>query len=112
MPNLRYSNCSRISSSFAAIALAMSARFSESFSASAASSIASISQANSAAFFAPSIATVATGMPGGISTVESSASRPFSVEDLMGTPMTGSVVFAAIAPARCAALPAAAMIAP
>ena len=37
---------------------------------------------------------------------------PSSVEDLMGIPITGRVVFAAIAPARCAALPAAQIIAP
>ncbi len=71
-----------------------------------------ICAASSAAFFAPSMATVATGMPGGICTVDKSASSPSSVEDLTGTPMTGSVVLAAMAPARCAALPAAAMMAP
>ena len=51
-------------------------------------------------------------MPEGICTVDSSASNPSSVDDLTGTPMTGKSVFAAMAPARCAALPAAAMIAP
>ena len=66
--------------------------------------------ARMAAFFAPSIATVATGMPLGIWTVESSASMPSSFAPLHGTPMTGSVVFAAIAPATCAAMPASAMI--
>ena len=58
------------------------------------------------------MATVATGMPEGICTVESSASSPSSVEDFIGTPITGSSVFAAMAPARWAALPAAAMITP
>ena len=58
------------------------------------------------------MATVATGMPEGICTVLSSASRPSSVELFTGMPMTGSVVLAAMAPARCAALPAAAMITP
>ena len=51
-------------------------------------------------------------MPEGIWTVESRASMPSNVDDLTGMPMTGRVVFAAIAPARCAALPAAARIAP
>ena len=73
---------------------------------------ASICAAKIAALSAPSIATVATGMPEGICTVASSASRPSSVEDFTGMPMTGSVVCAASTPARCAALPAAAMITP
>ena len=34
------------------------------------------------------------------------------VDDLQGMPITGKVVFAAMAPARCAAIPAAAIIAP
>ena len=68
--------------------------------------------ASRAALAAPSMATVATGMPVGICTVESRASRPSRVEDFTGMPITGSVVFAASAPARCAALPAAAMMAP
>ena len=61
---------------------------------------------------APSMATVATGMPEGICTVDSSASRPPSCSDLMGIPITGRVVPAAMAPARWAAIPAAAMITP
>ena len=48
----------------------------------------------------------------GIITVESRASMPLNVLDLQGIPITGSVVFAAMAPARCAAMPAAAIIAP
>ena len=36
---------------------------------------------------------------------------PSRFEDLQGIPITGRVVFAAIAPARCAAIPAAAIIA-
>ena len=51
-------------------------------------------------------------IPVGICTVERSASTPSRFEDFTGIPMTGSVVLAASAPARCAALPAAAMIAP
>ena len=58
------------------------------------------------------MATVATGMPLGICTVERSASRPSRVEDFTGMPITGRVVWAASAPARCAALPAAAISTP
>ena len=36
------------------------------------------------------IDTVATGTPGGICTVDSSASSPFSADESIGTPMTGS----------------------
>src|SRR5882672_4826365 len=68
--------------------------------------------ANSAALAAPAspIAKVATGMPLGICTVESSESRPCRCLEAIGTPSTGSVVCAATTPARCAAPPAAAMI--
>ena len=65
-----------------------------------------------AALSAPSMATVATGMPEGICTVASRASRPSKVEDFTGTPMTGRVVWAASTPARWAAFPAAAMMTP
>ena len=41
--------------------------------------------------------------------IESMASRPSSIP-LMGTPITGSVVLAAITPGSAAAMPAAAMI--
>ena len=71
-----------------------------------------ICTASSAAFSAPLMATVATGMPEGICTVDSRLSRPSMVLDLTGTPMTGSTVLAASTPARCAALPAAAMMTP
>jgi hypothetical protein len=84
----------------------------QSFSASALSLTDKISIAKSAALTAPSIATVATGIPDGICTVDRRASNPSNVEDFTGIPMTGKVVFAAIAPAKCAALPAAAMMAP
>ncbi len=47
--------------------------------------------AKSAAFTPPSIATVATGIPGGIWTVDNRASNPSKV-DLIGTPITGSIV--------------------
>ena len=46
------------------------------------------------------IATVATGMPAGICTVASSESIPFNDVEGMGTPITGSVVCAAITPAK------------
>ena len=46
----------------------------------------------------------------GIITVDSRASIPSRLVDLQGMPITGSVVFAAIAPARCAAMPANARI--
>ena len=48
--------------------------------------------ASSAAFFAPAvpIASVPTGTPAGIWTIESSESDPFKVLLLIGTPRTGS----------------------
>lgn len=58
------------------------------------------------AFFAPFIETVATGMPEGICTIESRESKPFRLADLIGTPITGTGVSAAITPGRCAAPPA------
>lgn len=48
-----------------------------------------------------------TGMPLGICTVASRASRPSMAPPFMGMPITGSVVLAAKAPARWAAMPAA-----
>jgi hypothetical protein len=56
------------------------------------------------------MAMVATGTPGGIWTVASNESIPFKEEESMGTPITGTVVWAANTPARCAAIPAPAMI--
>ena len=52
------------------------------------------------------MATVATGIPRGIWTIESSESRPPRCWVGIGTPMTGRVVFAASIPGRCAAPPA------
>src|SRR6267378_6865238 len=74
---------------------------------------ASMATAYRAAFAAPAspIAKVATGMPLGICTVESSESRPCRCFDGIGTPSTGSVVCAANTPARWAAPPAPAMMA-
>ena len=54
-------------------------------------------------------ATVATGTPGGIITVLSNESIPPIPPDSIGIPMTGFVVCAASAPARWAAIPAAAI---
>ena len=62
------------------------------------------------AFLAPLMATVATGTPAGICTIDNSESWPFSVELFTGTPMTGSSVIAAAIPGRWAAPPAPAMI--
>ena len=54
-------------------------------------------------------ATVATGTPGGIITVESKESIPPIPPDSIGIPITGRTVCAANAPAKCAAMPAAAI---
>ena len=55
------------------------------------------------------MATVATGIPGGIWTVDRSESIPFKDPDGIGMPITGNVVWAATTPARWAAIPAAAI---
>src|SRR6185503_11237653 len=88
-------------------------RNSSSFAARPASESASTATAKSAALAAPAspIANVPTGMPLGICTVESSESSPCRCLEGIGTPSTGSVLCAATTPARCAAPPAAAMIA-
>ena len=57
-----------------------------------------------------SIATLATGMPFGICTIDSNASSPPNGVTLIGTPITGSGVSEAAMPGRCAAPPAPAMI--
>ena len=58
--------------------------------------------ASTAAFFALSTPTVATGTPGGICTIESSASSPSStdIDERSGTPITGSSVCAATTPGQ------------
>src|SRR5260370_19803726 len=68
--------------------------------------------ASKAALIAPAfpIAIVPTGTPPGIWAMERSESKPFSVFDSTGTPSTGSTVFEAVIPGRCAAPPAPAMI--
>src|SRR3954447_16881197 len=67
--------------------------------------------ASTAAFFALSTPTVATGTPGGICTIESSASSPSRTlfEERSGTPITGSSVCAAQTPGSAAARPATAI---
>src|SRR5215213_8533938 len=59
---------------------------------------------------APPTATVATGTPAGICTMESSESRPSRCLSGTGTPITGSGVTAASIPGRWAAPPAPAMM--
>ena len=59
---------------------------------------------------APPTATVATGMPAGICTIDSRESSPLRLASGTGTPMTGSGVTEASMPGRCAAPPAPAMI--
>jgi hypothetical protein len=66
--------------------------------------------ARTPAFFEPSMATHATGMPGGICTAESRASRPPSDLPRIGTPITGRSVWAAATPGSAADMPAPAMI--
>ena len=46
------------------------------------------------------IATVATGMPAGICTIDSSESRPSSCCSATGTPITGSEVIDAVMPGQ------------
>src|SRR3954449_2356088 len=70
-----------------------------------------IRAARTAAFFALSTPTHATGTPGGIWTMESKASSPSSTpsEERSGTPMTGRSECAASTPGNAAARPAPAM---
>ena len=56
------------------------------------------------------IASVPTGTPAGIWTIERRLSWPFSAFDSTGTPKTGSAVMEAVIPGRWAAPPAPAMI--
>jgi hypothetical protein len=67
--------------------------------------------ANIPAFLAAFKATVATGTPLGICKIDKIESHPsMELEDLIGTPITGKLVIAAIIPGKCAAPPAPAMI--
>ena len=52
------------------------------------------------------MASVPTGIPAGIWTMDSKESRPLSAADSIGTPSTGNNVLAAATPGRCAAPPA------
>ena len=72
---------------------------------------ASTAAARSAALTAPArpIASVPTGIPAGIWTIDNRLSCPDSALDSTGTPNTGSGVIAAVMPGRCAAPPAPAM---
>ena len=75
------------------------------------SEVARMRSASKAAFFAPLTATVATGMPPGIWTIERSESMPaMEFEERIGTPITGRLLSDAIMPGKCAAPPAPAMI--
>jgi len=64
--------------------------------------------ASTAALRALSTPTQATGTPGGICEIESSASRPPAIEvlEVSGTPITGRSVWAATTPGRAADRPA------
>ena len=68
--------------------------------------------ANSAALIAPGLpmASVPTGTPPGIWTMDSRLSMPFNALDSTGTPSTGRRVIEAVMPGRCAAPPAPAMM--
>jgi len=77
---------------------------------SSGSTAARIRTASRPALRAPPTATVATGTPAGIWTIESSESRPSRFFSGTGTPITGSGVTAASMPGRWAAPPAPAMI--
>jgi hypothetical protein len=74
--------------------------------------LARIETASNAAFFAPAapIASVPTGIPAGICTIESSESMPDRALLCTGTPKTGKTVCEAVMPGRCAAPPAPAII--
>ena len=77
---------------------------------SSGSATARISAARIAAFSALPMATVATGIPRGIWTIDRSESRPPRCWVGIGTPITGRIVLAASIPGRWAAPPAPAMI--
>ena len=79
-------------------------------SASAASDRARIEAARRPAFWALPMATVATGIPFGIWTIDRSESSPPRCSVGIGTPITGRAVLAASMPGRWAAPPAPATI--
>src|ERR1700687_3606165 len=90
---------------------AISSRYACSLARSSGRDEARIATASRPAFAAPDgpMATVATGTPFGIWTVDSRESRPFKALTI-GTQITGRTVWAATAPARWAAPPAPAII--
>jgi hypothetical protein len=100
------------SASLAITCCSMVRRNSASLPVSSLSLTASICTAKRAALRAPPLpmAMVATGIPAGICTIDSSASSPFSGDESIGTAITGSTVPAAMTPARCAAQPAPAIM--
>ncbi len=73
---------------------------------SSASDAARMRTASRPALRALPTATVATGMPAGICTIESSESSPSRCLSGTGTPMTGSGVMDAVIPGSAAAPPA------
>src|SRR5436305_8232857 len=89
-----------------------SATKSRSFSRSSGRVVASMRTASRAALAAPALpmASVPTGTPEGIWTIDSRESRPLSAWLWTGTPSTGRRVWAATIPGRWAAPPAPAMI--
>src|SRR5262249_29867496 len=97
-----------LGSGFASTAAVCLARYAFTASRMCACLLPRISAASSAAFTAPErpIASVPTGMPAGICTIDSMESVPASAADCTGTPNTGSTVFDAVMPGRCAAPPA------
>ena len=68
--------------------------------------------ASNAAFFAPGLptASVPTGTPPGICTMDNRESKPSVLQAFIGTASTGTDVIAAVTPAKWAAPPAAAMM--
>mmetsp|Transcript_28814 Transcript_28814/g.85272 ORF Transcript_28814/g.85272 Transcript_28814/m.85272 type:complete len:220 (-) Transcript_28814:1395-2054(-) len=91
----------------------MPAWYASIFASSSGSDAAMMRTASSPALAAFPIATVATGTPLGICTIDSSASSPSrcAPAGFTGTPITGSAVIAATMPGRWAAPPAPAMMA-
>ena len=96
--------------SFSRTVASSAARWSSSCVRSASSCAPRMRTASRPALRALPTPTVATGMPSGICTIDSSESRPSRCCSGTGTPITGSDVIDAVMPGRCAAPPAPAMI--
>ena len=92
---------SRSLCSFSATISLSSALYVESLEETSESNAPIIFAAKIPAFLAPFSATVATGIPQGICNIDKTESHP-SIEllDLIGTPITGSVVMLAVIPGR------------